>query len=45
MAILFQCPWDNAPDWISLLRARLAGRELRIHPNLGAPEDIAVAVV
>jgi glyoxylate/hydroxypyruvate reductase A len=45
MAILFQCPWDNAPDWISLLRARLAGRELRIHPNLGAPEDIAVALV
>ena len=45
MTILFQCPWENADDWIALLRGRLGDRELRIHRDIGAPEDIAVALV
>jgi glyoxylate/hydroxypyruvate reductase A len=45
MTILFQCPWDNAADWIALLRARLDGARLRIYPDIGAPEAITVALV
>lgn len=45
MTILFQCPWDNAEDWIALLRARLDDQRLRIYPDIGAPEEITVALV
>ena len=45
MAILFQCPWANAGDWLAALKSELPYAEFRVWPKLGDPAAIDFAYV
>lgn len=45
MAILFHCPWENAPLWLAELRRADPGLDIRIWPEIGPPADIDFALV
>jgi glyoxylate/hydroxypyruvate reductase A len=44
-AILLAVDGPQAGDWHAALRAQIKGRELRVWPDAGAPDDIAYACV
>ncbi len=45
MAILFQCPWANADEWLAALRAELPDAEFRVWPDTGDAAGIDFAYV
>jgi glyoxylate/hydroxypyruvate reductase A len=45
MAILFQCPWANAGDWLAALKAALPEARFRVWPDYGKREEIDFAYV
>lgn len=45
MAILFHCPWPNAEEWRRRVAEALPEAELRVWPELGAPDEIDFAMV
>lgn len=45
MAILFQCPWANADEWLAALRAELPEAEFRVWPDTGDAAGIDFAYV
>ncbi|HZD26417.1 MAG TPA: NAD(P)-dependent oxidoreductase, partial [Alphaproteobacteria bacterium] len=46
VAILFQCPWESAGDWLAALGAAMPAEEVRLYPDeLGDPAEIEVALV
>ena len=45
MALLFCCPWQNAPLWLETLREMAPDLDIRVWPDAGNPEDIDYALV
>jgi glyoxylate/hydroxypyruvate reductase A len=45
MAILFQCPWANAGEWLAALKVELPGARFRVWPDVGARSEIDFAYV
>ena len=45
MALLFHCPWANAPSWLQVLQEMDPNLDIRVWPDTGNPEEIDFALV
>ena len=45
MAIHFECPWPNAPDWLAALRDLLPAEDIRVWPEVGEASEIDLAII
>ena len=45
MAVLFECPWENAEDWLAALRKAMPREDFRVWPAIGNAAEIDFAIV
>jgi glyoxylate/hydroxypyruvate reductase A len=45
MAILFLSPSDDPAEWLPELQRQIPGREVRVYPDIGNPDDIDYALI